>query len=260
MMKSLSYCNCIYFLIGVFFFVLTVRGHAASVFSDRKSPVFKKKEVPYLLPRKMECNGRFGSPSCVNWFYVNSCKNYIEFRWAPLKKPGTSEWAKRFRNYCSVTWNAENSIEEKKLKPSHCERIVKYFQAAINDFPEMPIEWPTESMGTEMFEQAPGKEPWDSSTLKTALTPCSYSAFAATGSRDGVLFSRQFSRSEHKIFSFALRFEDVAQCHIKYKREQSKRARVQTREMICPELAPGVKDWLEGFLKELGLRLVVENA
>lgn len=174
------------------------------------------------LPRPFLCNGYHNSATCVNTLQLNHCKNSIQMRWPPLRNPGTAEWEKTHRNFCSITYDAEEASEERKFSPERCERLFPLMTAALQGFPEIP---------------------WQD-------TPCTHS-----GTSDGVLLISQRREptggpGAKDPEPVAIRLADAALCKL----HNEKR-----RELRCPVLPQRTQTWLRKFLAALDVRLVIQN-
>ena len=177
------------------------------------------------------CNGYYRSLTCTNTLYLNNCKHSIKIHWPPLKLPGTTEWARRYRNWCSITWDGHDSIEERKFRPERCEKLMALMTAAMQGFPE--VKWQD-------------------------------SACTHIGTPDGVLYTSQTwerpKPQEHftqapKIVEpepAAIRLEDVSACQLHNPKRKPRIAE-------CPVLTQRVQSWLRKFLAALDVHLVMRN-
>lgn len=205
-----------------------------------------------------KCNGRYGSYTCETTLFLNDCKNSIKLRWEPLKFPGTDAYKKEKRTWCSLTWNSNESVEERKLPPRRCEKILRVTAAALKTFPE--IKWQDTActhLGTP-DGVVYATQQWDKPT--EPVTPNGTKALKIPpGYKDPE--------------PMAVGLNDVRGCELRSPvlKRVRKGANDQTpvdprlasaaiqRTLRCPVLRPNVLSWLMKFSNLVNVRLVIKN-
>lgn len=205
-----------------------------------------------------KCTGRYGSYKCTNTLYLNDCRNEIKLKWEPLKYPGTDALKKSKRTYCSVTWNAVESVEERKLSPKKCDQVLEMMATAFRSFPE--VKWqdtPCTHLGTSEGVLYSSQE-WPAPTKPA--TPQGPTAIERP---------RDHKDPEPK----AIGLSDVRSCTLHnpvLKRERlgsnaqtpvhpDRIKKITKRTVRCPVLQEHVHAWLRKFLATLEVSLEIKN-
>ncbi|GEM_PF-2051989 len=88
-----------------------------------------------------QCSGTAKAVGCGLTFYVDQCRARFELRWPELAIPGTSEWNRDKRNWCTLSWyRGEKRIQTHKQTAKGCVRIFQLFSDAVRNFPEVPMQ------------------------------------------------------------------------------------------------------------------------
>lgn len=177
-----------------------------------------------------QCTGRYQSATCTTTLYFNNCKHSIRMTWTPLQLPGTADWAKRHRNWCSVTWQAEGSVEERKFQPKKCDELLRIFAAAFQDFPE--VKWQDANCNLTTSPDA---------ILYVSQSRENPAPERAQGARDNY-YNDPAPR--------AVLLEEARVCTL-----TNDKARV----LHCPVLPQRVQSWLRKVLGFLSVSLVIQN-
>ncbi|MBI3542388.1 MAG: hypothetical protein HY075_03825 [Deltaproteobacteria bacterium] len=208
--------------------------HAAPPSSPTSNPELAP---PETVPKSTQttttfkCTGYYRSFSCSVTLFLNQCKHTVKMVWEPLMLPGNPEWAKTHRNWCSLTYDGAEMLEERKMEPQKCDGLVRLFAAGLQGFPE--VRWQD-------------------------------SACTHIGAPDGVLYATQHWENPVRPNFFhkplkdpdpepkAIRLEDVISCqlHNPYGKK---------RYVRCPVLTQTVHSWLRKLLAYVDVGLVIQN-
>lgn len=217
---------------------------ALSAFGAPKKPVH-----PFL------CTGLYGSHTCEHILYLDNCRQTIKVRWEPLLYPGAADIKNKKRAWCSVTWNAAESVEERKFSAPRCEKIMSLIGSALQGFPE--VKWQDtacthlESRGAVLYL----RQTWEKPTA-----PLSETMTAVPAKGDNVAPQ-------------SIVLEDVRYCTLHnavLKRERvgandqtpiapNKVKAFNKRTVRCPVIPQNVHSWLSKFLREIDSHLVLKN-
>lgn len=185
------------------------------------------------IPKKLHCDGSYQSASCSATLFLNKCQNKIKFYWKPLKAPGKQSWAKKYRNHCSVTWEGEHVIDERKYPPAVCDKIVALFEEGLRDFPDLP-EFPEKIKEEELC-------------VKLA---------SLVSDTDAVLAAFE-GKSR-----WAIELDEVNRCVLRDRRKE-KRWEVhklkEIRHIYCPVLREAEHNWIRRFFLMIESQMVIQN-
>jgi len=191
--------------------------------------------------RYFMCNGAYRSLSCTARLPFHKCEHGIELRWAPLRMPGSKEWAKN-RNWCTIVFDGNKFHREKKFEPKTCDKVGQLIQQAMSGFPE--LKWQDASCshhgdGTGWLYVSHEKD--------RLLEKLESESLAATGS----VFTKQKTQVAVPPPAAVL-LSDFNACTFF---DQNKK-KLMVR---CPVLPQTEHVWLRKFLSELGIALVIQN-
>ena len=191
---------------------------------------------PEAIPKSLQvtttfkCTGYYRSFECTSTLFLNKCKHSIKIYWGPLQIPGSSEWARKHRNWCSITYDGADAVEERKLLPEKCDGLMRLLAAALQGFPE--VKWQD-------------------------------AACTHIGTPDGTLYVTQhwenpghvkFFHKEEKIVDpepKAIRLEDLDSCTLTVDKH---------RMVHCPVLTQPVHSWLRKTLAYLDVGIEIANS
>jgi hypothetical protein len=210
------------------------RAHGAPPSSAMSNPELAPPKIPVKtkeVTKLYRCTGYYNSFDCTTVLWLNDCKHSISVSWGPLQIPGTLEWARLHRNFCSITYDGVEFKEERKLEPEKCDGLMRLFAAAFQGFPGVQ---------------------WQDAKCTNISAP------------DGILYeSQHYHAPGHPDFLHnplpdpdpepqAARLEDVRQCELHNPTKKKRWVR-------CPVLVPLVNSWLRKFLAFVDVGLVIQN-
>ncbi len=190
---------------------------------------------PEAIPRSQQvtttykCTGYYRSFECTSTLYLDKCRHSIKIYWGPLKIPGSLEWARKHRNWCSITYDGADAVEERKLEPEKCDGLMRLLAAALQGFPE--VKWQD-------------------------------AACTHIGTPDGTLYVTQHWENPTKTKFFhaeqknvdpepkVIRLEDFDSCTLTVDKP---------RMVHCPVLTQPVHSWLRKTLAYLDVGLQISN-
>jgi hypothetical protein len=208
--------------------------HAAPPSSAMSNPELAPPKIPVKpkqVTRTYRCTGYYNSFDCTTTLWMNNCNHSISMSWGPLKFPGTLDWARLHRNWCSIVYDGAEVREERKLEAEKCDGLLRLMAAAFQGFPEIK---------------------WQDAKCTNFSEP------------DGILYETQHYQAPlHPDFLHqpmpdpdpepkAIRLEDVRNCEFHNRTKK-------TRYVRCPVLVQEIQSWLRKFLAYLDVDLLIQN-
>lgn len=184
-----------------------------------------------------ECTGHYGSRTCEHTLYFNDCKNTIKVRWEPLKFPGTVEFKQKRRTWCSVEWNAEESVKESKFPAKRCDKIIRLLTRALRGFPE--VKWQDSSCTHFSTKEGVLYSSWRWEESTARQTPAGAPSI-----------KRPPGYQDPEPEAVAL--DGARECRLHGVRSR--------RVLRCPVLSQSVQSWLRSFAAEVGMAIEIRNA